>query len=373
MDNLVDKKRSLATMQAKGDGLYLKRRGNSASWILRVQVAGKRSDVSLGTEAEFNLREAKEIARDMHRAIARGQNPRSVLKRSKTTRTLADAIDDFIEAASPGWRSKTERKHTESQLRRHLGHLLKSPVAQIRRDDILPVLKAAAGSPSVYQRLLYRIRAVFTREGALQHIDRQPIEWMGLRHIIRPQHVPIKHHPAVAWRDAPAVWERLAPRMTPAAVCLKLVILTAARSGEARGARWAEFDLGRAIWTIPTERTKTARPLVIPLSTVAVDLLEAMPRRDGDLLFPGRTGNPLSDMGLLKEMRLLDPMASVHGWRSTFRDWGAESERDTVLLEMALGHSIGGAVERAYARSNLIELRRPIMQAWANHLTGAAT
>lgn len=359
------------SMVSKGDGLYLKRRGASASWVFRYQLAGNRRDVYLGVEAAFTLREAKEVVRDMHRAIARGDNPHSVLNRSTAPRTLANAIDDYVEAAAQGWRSKTERKHTENQLRHHLKDLLKRPVSQVQRDDLIPILEAAAKAPSVYQRLLYRTRGVFLREHALKHIDRQPIEWDGLKYIIRPKAVPVKHHPAVPWRNAPGVWQRLEARMTPAAVCLKLLILTAVRSGGARGAAWPEFDLNRALWTIPEVRTKTGRELVIPLPRQAVSLLEAMPRTKGALLFPGRSGKPLTDMGLLKEQRLLDPVANVHGWRSTFRDWGSETEKDPVLLELALGHAVGGAVERAYARSNLLELRRPVMQAWADHVTGA--
>lgn len=361
-----------ATMQAKGDGLYIRRRGSSASWVFRYQAGGKRQDVYLGVEEAFTLREAKALVRDMHRAIARGDNPRAVLNRTQTTRTVADAIDSFVEAAAPGWRSKTEKGHTENQLRHHLKDLLTRPVGQVTRDDLLPILSAAAASPSVYERLLYRTRAVFQREHALRHIDRQPIEWEGLRYIIRPAVRAVQHHPAVPWRNAPAVWQRLAPRMTPAAVCLKLLILTAVRSGESRGAEWAEIDLERGLWTIPEARTKTGRPLVIPLSAQATELLQAMPKVTSPLLFPGRTGKPLTDMGLLKEQRLLDKVANVHGWRSSFRDWGGETEKDPVLLELSLGHAVGGAVERAYARSNLVELRRPLMQAWADHVTGGA-
>lgn len=358
------------SMLAKGDGLYLKRRGSSASWVFRFQAGGRRQDVYLGVEKAFTLREAKEVVRDMHRAIARGENPRGVLGRSNGPRTLGDAAGDFIDSSAPSWRSKTERKHTENQLEHHFGHLFKSPVKQIRRDDLLPVLTAAASAPSVYAKLLRRVRAVFLREEALQHIDRQPIVWGGLKHIIKPAAVEVKHHPAVAWRNAPAVWKQLKPRLTPAAVCLKLLILTAVRSGEARGAGWSEFDLERSLWTIPEPRTKTGKELVIPIPRQAVELLEIMPRARGALLFPGRSGKPLTDMGLLKEQRLLDPIANVHGWRSSFRDWGAENEKDPILLELSLGHAVGGAVERAYARSNLLELRRPVLQAWADHVTG---
>lgn len=360
-----------AAMQAKGDGLYIRRRGSSASWVFRYQAGGRRQDVYLGIESAFTVREAKEIVREMHRAVARGQNPKSVLSRNSAPRTVAEAIDGFVEAAAHGWRSQTERKHTENQLRSHLKDLLNRPVAQVGRDDILPILEAATASPSVYRRLLYRVRAVFLREHALRHIDRQPLEWDALRYIIRPAIRTVKHHPAVAWRDAPVAWCQLEPRISAAATCLKLLILTGVRSGEARGSSWQEFDLERALWTIPEPRTKTGKELVVPLPRQAVELLHSIPRTSSPLLFPGRTGKPLTDMGLLKEQRILDKVANVHGWRSSFRDWGSENEKDPVLLELSLGHAVGGAVERAYARSNLVELRRPLMQSWADHVTRA--
>ena len=369
-DHNIKRESATPVMQAKGDGLYIRRRGSSASWVFRFQVNGRRQDIYLGVQTAFTLREAKEVVREMHRAVARGENPKGVLNRNTTPRTVAEAIDGFVEAAAQGWRSKTERKHTENQLRSRLKDLLKRPVAQIGRDDLLPILEAAAPSPSVYRRLLYRIKSVFLREHALKHIDRQPLEWDALRYIIRPAIRVVKHHPAVSWRKATVVWGQLAPRVTPAANCLKLLILTAVRSGEARGASWQEFDMERALWTIPELRTKTEKALVIPLSRQATSLLEAVPRTGSALLFPGRTGKPLTDMGLLKEQRLLDKVANVHGWRSSFRDWGSENEKDPVLLELSLGHAVGGAVERAYARSNLVELRRPLMQSWADYLTG---
>jgi integrase len=370
-DHTIKKPTAKPVMQAKGDGLYIRRRGSSASWVFRFQAAGRRQDIYLGVETAFTHREAKEVVREMHRAIARGENPKAVLNRNTAPRTVAEAIDGFVEAAAPGWRSKTERKHTENQLRSRLKDLLKRPIAQVGRDDILPILEAAAPSPSVYRRLLYRTRAVFLREHALKHIDRQPVEWDALRYIIRPAVKAVKHHPAVSWRNAPVVWRNLAHRITPAANCLKLLILTGVRSGEARGAYWQEFDLERAIWTIPEPRTKTGKELVVPLSRQVMNMLEIIPRARSVLLFPGRTGKPLTDMGLLKEQRLLDKVANVHGWRSSFRDWGSENEKDPVLLELSLGHAVGGAVERAYARSNLVELRRPLMQSWADHITGA--
>jgi integrase len=161
------------------------------------------------------------------------------------------------------------------------------------------------------------------------HIDRQPLEWDALRYIICPAIKAVKHHPAVSRRNAPTVWGHLAPRMTPAAICLKLRILTAVRNDEARGAAWQQFDLERALWTVTDLRTKTGKELLVPLPRQAVDLLEIIPRTRSTLLFPGRTGKPLTGMGRLKKQRRLDKVANVHGWRSSFRDWGSEADHVT--------------------------------------------
>lgn len=153
-----------------------------------------------------------------------------------------------------------------------------------------------------------------------------------------------------------------------AALALRLVVLTATRSGEVRKAEWPEFNLVTPIWTIPGKRTKTGKPLEVPLSSAALALLASIPRIHPVLVFPGRTGKPISDMGVIKEMRLLHKAWTVHGWRSSFRDWGSHARHDRDLLEISLGHAVGSQVERAYARSHLLELRRPIMEAWADHL-----
>lgn len=361
------------SLEAKGDGLYLRTRGGAETWLFRFQQLGRRQTVHIGSRDQFTLREARDIVADMRRAMARGDSPKAALARPTAPRTFGEAIEDYIVSAAPAWRGKNEEIHTRNQLTHHWAPLLRTPVQAIRKEQLVPILRAAAPSPSVYEKLLSRTRAVFRREGALDHIKQQPLDWEGLKFVVRPANVPVQHHAAVPWRDAPKVYARLAQRWTMAACCLRLLILTGLRSGEARGALWQEFsglDTPDPRWLISKERMKMARPHLIPLPTQAVELLRTMPRAEGSpLLFPGRTGKPLTDMGLLKEQRLLDPVATVHGWRSAFRDWGGENNHDPVLLEMSLAHLVGSAVERAYARSNLVELRRPVMQAWADFVT----
>lgn len=358
-------------VESKGDGLMLRRRGSAATWLLRIQVAGRRRDITIGPETAFSLRAARDAVAKIRTAVARGEDPRSALGRPTSARTLKEAVEDYIKDSRRRWRGRHEETHTRSQLRNHFGSLLNAPIGTIRKSDILPVLSKAAEKPTVYEKLLYRVRNVFTREFALGHIPAQPIEWAGLKFIITPAARKVRHHAAAPWKDASFLWSCLSDRMTPAAVCLRLVILTAVRSGEARGARWDEFDLKDAVWTIPGERTKTGEILEVPLSAQAVQLLRSMPRSHPELLFPGqgKKREVLSDMGLLKEQRLLPGGYTVHGWRSTFRDWAGETAQDLMLAELALGHSVGSEVSRAYARSTLRERRRPLMQEWADLVT----
>jgi integrase len=364
-------KRAASSVEDKGDGLRLRRRGATATWILRIQTSGRRRDITIGTSTSFTLKEARAEVAKVRAAVARGEDPRSVLNRPTSPRTFGQAVEEYIAASRRRWRSALEEKQTRSQLTTLFKSLLTRPVASIRRDDLLPVLTKAADKPPSYSKLLYRTRGVFTRELALGHIQSQPIPWEGLSHIITPTRRAVVHHPAMPWKDADFAWGLLRDRWTPAACALKLLVLTATRSAEARGARWSEFDLKGAVWTIPPERTKTGKEHEVPLSKQVLALLMAMPRAPGDLLFPGAgKSDCLSDMGLLKEQRLIPGDYTVHGWRSTFRDWGGENEQDIMLLELSLGHAVGSKVERAYARSTLRERRRPLMQAWADFVTG---
>jgi integrase len=360
----------LVRTEVKGDGLLLRHRGASSTWILRIQTNGRRRDITIGPSESFTLKEARAAVAKVRDAVARGDDPLMALNRPASPRTFGEAVEAYIDAARPRWKSALEEKHTRSQLTGLFKPLLKRPITSIKREDLLPVLSKAADKPPSYSKLLYRIRGVFTRELALGHIQAQPVPWEGLPHIITPRRKEVVHHPAMPWKDADFAWALLRDRWTPAACCLKLAILTATRSGEVRGARWSEFDLKAGVWTIPSERTKTSKEHEVALSRQALDLLKSMPRAPGDLLFPGAgKAAILSDMGLLKEQRLIPGDYTVHGWRSTFRDWGGENGQDIMLLELSLGHTVGSKVERAYARSTLRERRRPVMQAWADFLS----
>lgn len=184
----------------------------------------------------------------------------------------------------------------------------------------------------------------------------------------------VKHHAALPYVDLPAFIARLRDRPGFTARALELLILTAARTSEITGARWQEIDLEHKVWTIPTDRMKAGRPHRVPLSNRAVSLLKTMPRdQEGDFVFPGaRKGKPLSPMAMDMMLQRMGHKgaATVHGFRSAFRDWAADNHYRDDIAELALAHSKGTQTEKAYLRSDLLERRVPLMADWAAYCSG---
>lgn len=199
-----------------------------------------------------------------------------------------------------------------------------------------------------------------------------PARWRGnLDHLLpKRQKLTRGHHKAVPFADMPAVFQKLRDSGSVAALCLEFAILTAARTGEALGARWSEIDLDQGVWVIPAVRMKAGREHRVPLSPHALAIVTTMAQvRTSEYVFPGlKPGRPLSNMALEMVMRRLKVDATVHGFRSTFRDWAAESTNfPREVAEMALAHVIESDVERAYRRGDLLEKRRKLMEAWARY------
>ena len=203
-----------------------------------------------------------------------------------------------------------------------------------------------------------------------------PARWRGNLDAILPKPTKLKkvqHHKALAWEEIGPFMAKLRQREGMAAKALEFLILTATRSGEVRGATWDEIDLDAKIWTVPAERMKAAREHVIPLCADAVKLLKLLPRFEGvDLVFPGQRGQ-LSDVALTKPIRVMGSDVTVHGFRSTFRDWCAESTNSPhEVAEMALAHTISNAVERAYRRGDLLAKRTRLMADWCKFVNTPA-
>ena len=375
-----------AGRHSDGGGLYLNVSSTgSKSWLFMWVKDGKRREMGIGPYPVVTLAKARGKAADCRAAIEEGRDP--IAEKAKEAEpTFGECADRFIESIKAEWRND---KH-EYQWRQTLGDsycqsLRSKRVSQITTDDVLKVLSPVwTDKNETASRLRGRIERVLEfakvkgwREGE------NPAAWRGnLRNLLpKRQRLQRGRQPAMAYGDVPAFMVRLRVSEAMAARALEFTILTGARSGETLGATWQEIDFERKVWTVPAERMKGGEAHVVALPTAAIDLLKRLhnaPR--GDFIFPGeprpgnkldaKHGRPLSNMAmmmLLRRMKLTD--ISVHGFRSAFRDWaGDETSFAREVAEAALAHKVGNEVEQAYRRSDALEKRRKLMQAWSNYL-----
>lgn len=365
-----------------GDGLHLKISETGArSWILRVVIAGKRRDIGLGRYPDVGLAQAREAAAKHRSLIAAGADPIAE-KRKAAVPTFRAAAERTFEANKPRWRNG---KHTATwwqSLERHAFPILGDvPVDQIGREDVLRVLTPIWGvRMETARRVRQRIRAILKWAMAHGYIEHN-VAGEGIDGALPPMPKVKNHLRALPYAEVGELIEAVQKSQASLATkwCLELLILTATRSGEARGARWSEIDLDAATWIIPPERMKANAEHRVPLSSRALAILEeARAIDDGSgLVFPSptRPGKPMSDMtltALLRRLKVAD-RATVHGFRSAFREWAAEcTHAPHAVMELSLAHAVGNAVEAAYARSDLFDRRRALMDQWAAYLAGDA-
>lgn len=357
-----------------GRGLMLVVKPSGAkSWILRYQLSGRRRDMGLGPYPEVSLARAREKALEARRHLVEGLDPLNV--QPSAAMTFQEAADGLIESKRAGWRNAKHAAQWGSTLRTYayssLGNL---DVREIQTAHVLSVLKPIwTQKPETASRVRQRIEAVLDYAAAQGLRDAtNPARWRGhLANLLpKPSSVRrVEHHPALDWRDLPEFMSLLAQRDGVSARALEFVILTAARSGEVRGMRWAEIDLKSKVWTVPPARMKADKEHRVPLTSRAVALLGARGEPDA-LVFPSptRSDRSLSDMTLsavLKKMGRAD--VTVHGFRSTFRDWAGETTAfPREVIEAALAHRLKDKAEAAYARGDLFEKRRGLMARWAD-------
>lgn len=368
-----------------GDGLLLVvNSSGSRSWLARVRDPnGKRRDIGLGRYPEVTLKEARDRAAE-HRKTARdGLDPVAEKRKAKmVVPTFAEACKRVFDERKGAF---SNEKHAWQWLTT-LEQFACPSLGTVRIDKVTnPMIVSAIKpiwltKPETARRTLQRIGTVIswaTAHGLREHEASMKAIRMGLP----PQPKGVEHFAAVPYVDAPAVVKKLrAQPESVARLALQFVIYTAVRSGEARGARWSEIDLEARTWTVPGDRMKMKLPHIVPLSAPAMQILRDLePKRTGDLIFPGtpnkrtrkKDEQPLSDVGLNKALAGVADNVTVHGWRSTFRDWGAEETNfASEVLEKSLAHQVANAVERAYRRGDLLEKRRQLMEAWASYLEG---
>ena len=360
---------------ADGNGLYLfVQPSGTRSWIQRLLVRGRRRELGLGSLALVPLAEAREKALTNRKLARQGGDPLAEKRRSQGIPTFAEAAMRVLEQKQGGWRNPRHPREWLSSLRRFaFPRIGKMPVSEVTSADVLEILtpiwhrKAATA-----RRVRQRVRAVVEWAVAMEFCIDNPCDRIGP--VLGPQQDVTEHMQALPHREVAAVIQRVRTSVgLPAArLALEFLVLTAARWGEVRWAEWEEIDRSGRVWIVPARRAKTNRWHRVPLCGRALEILEeaqALEGGAGPLVFTHGGGRPLHDSQLRRLLRELGIAAVPHGFRSTFRDWAAEeTDHPREVIEAALAHVVRNRVEAAYARSDLFERRRVLMDDWARYL-----
>ena len=354
-----------------GDGLMLEvKPGGSKSWVVRLQAGGKRRDYGLGSFKDIGLSEARDLARDYRKMLRLGLDPIAARRTVSTIPTFAEAAVTVHEEHKRGWRNGKHAAQWLSTLKTYafpaIGQMQVDAVTTGQVRDLLAEIWLT--KPETARRVRQRIGTVM--DYAHGKGWREPFVMSAVSKALPKQPRKSGQFEALPYADVPAFLARLRDRVSIGRLALEALILTAARSGEIRLARWNEIDMDKQTWTVPAARMKAGKTHVVPLSKAALSVFErAAEFRSGgsDLVFPGaKRGRPLSDMTLLKILRDMKVDATVHGFRSSFRDWCAEETSFSgEVAEAALAHAIPNKVEAAYRRTDFLDKRKMLMEAWA--------
>jgi integrase len=381
LSNLKVERAKRPGMYADGGSLYLRvAEGGSKQWIFRYTVNGRNRDMGLGPVHTLTLAEARERATEARKLRLDGIDP-IANKRARVAalraadakaKTFADCVKGFIEDNESSWTSVKHRRQWETSLIKYTYPILGSlPVAAIDTPLVLRVLKPIWDAKrETASRLRGRIENVLG--WATVHHYRSgdnPARWNGLLEHALPAVVKGDHHAALPYTQVASFMQALRKDTGIVARALEFITLTAVRLGEATGATWDEIDLEAKTWTIPASRMKADQEHRVPLSDAAISVLKTVREiRQSDYVFAGfKPGRPIGGDALRELIKkLAGADVTVHGLRSTFRDWAAEQTNvQREVAEMALAHAIPNAVEAAYRRGDLFEKRRKLMDAWA--------
>lgn len=360
-----------------GGGLYLSVDDSGRRrWMFMYTRNGRRTELGLGGGRDLSLAAARTEAAALRAMLAEGRNPKTARAKLQGTPTFGECADAYIEAMTPSWRNPKHIAQWRMTLTTYAAPLRPQPVDEITTSEILDVLQPLwKRTPETAERLRGRIENVLNAAKAKGYRSGEnPAAWRGHLDQLLPkrQRLTRGHHAALAYDAAPMFMADLRPRRATAARALEFVILTAARSGEALGATWDEIDLDKQVWVVPPARMKTGKEHRVPLSERAFAIIAEM----ADLgtngyVFPGpKPEMPLSSMAMAMLLRRMKADITVHGFRSTFRDWASETTSfPHEVCEMALAHTIANKAEAAYRRGDLFDKRRKLMDAWAGYCT----
>jgi integrase len=366
-----------------GQGLYFVVSETSKKWVLRRTINGKRREWGLGAAADIGLADVREKAATYRRKINEGVDPAEERRRLEAARMAEEQVQrtpTFRETAlevhrehSPSWKNQKDVKHWLASLERYAFTVIgETPIDEVTGPMVRDILASIwLSKPDMARKLRQRIATILDvahGKGYRDHEAPRRSMVTGL-----PKQPKVKHFAAMPWRNVPAFIADMPERLRANERILRAIqftILTASRSAEVRKATWGEIDLDTAVWTRPAKHMKAGDEHIVPLSRQAIELL-------GDpgegLLFPGlKSGNTLSDMTFTMPLRRAKLDCTVHGFRSSFRDWCSEATSTPwEVAEACLAHVVGDQTERAYARSDLLEKRRAVMQQWADFCGGA--
>jgi integrase len=371
-------------MIGDGNGLYLQiAEGGTKSWILRFKRGGRTRHFGIGPLHTVTLAEARQRAAEARLTLLDGGDPIEARKarrqlRKAATVTFRQEAETYIEAHAAGWRGGASeeqwRQSLEAYVYPSLGDM---PVSDVGVSEVLGVLTPVWSTKAVTAgRVRLRIERVLDAAKArgLRSGD-NPARWRGhLDHLLPATRrvCAVEHHAALPYAETAGFMTALRMRDGVSARALEFCILTATRTAETLGAQWSEIDLDQRLWVIPGSRTKAAREHRIPLADRALEILREMTaHRQGDHVFPGRRGRSFAKNALKDVIASMGVAATTHGFRATFSTWSAEQTSfPSEIREMALGHTVGTAVERSYQRSDMFERRRKLMDAWASYCDG---
>jgi integrase len=375
-------------MYCDGGGLYLQVSPNGASWIYRYMLNGRSHEMGLGPLALYGLAEARALALDARRLRHQGIDPIEARRAARAQAqldatkavTFQECADKYFEAHREGWRSDKHVAQWKSSIANHAKAIGALPVQAIDTPLVLKCLEPIwTTRPETASRLRSRIESVLDWAKVRGYrTGENPARWRGhLDHLLpaRSKVRRVEHYAALPYAELPEFMAALRKQEGTAARGLEFAILTAARTGETIGARWSEFDLLDKVWRVPAMRTKAQREHRVPLPPRALAILQEMQaHRHGDdgFVFPG--SEPERPLPYASFLRLLRQMGhrdqSVHGFRSSFRDWCAErTSFPSEVAEMALAHVVGTKVEAAYRRSDMFEKRRRLIEMWGEFCT----
>lgn len=398
-DPAVNSRKKRPGYYLDGHGLYLQvSPGGSRSWIFRYTRHGKSHEMGLGSVGTFGLAQARERAKNCrqlladdidpiaHRNAARAERKAAEVTAIALSKTFADCANEYHASNADKWKNAKHAAQWINTLRTYAVEAFGTvPINDLTKQHIVdalrPIWKEKAETAS---RTLQRVRLVFNYAAAKDYcVGRDGEFWEQVKLALgsNDRARKVEHHSACPHREVGSLLTRIDAGLSGEVIklALRFIVLNAARSGEVRGATWAEIDEHGHRWIVPAARMKAERTHDVPLSKDAVNVLSTVkklaPPESGDsLIFPSPRGKILSDMVFTQMLRRMGLPYTVHGFRASFRTWGSEAtEHPHEMLEFALAHSVGDLTVRAYARGSMVERRRQLMQDWADYLRTSQT